>query len=124
MTSPVMVVDDSLMVRQQVKQALTEAGFEVVEAVDGIDALEKAMTTPVSLVVCDVNMPRMNGLEFLEQLRRREVGGARTPVVMLTTEGQHELIQRARALGAKGWIIKPFKADLLVATAKKLACGT
>ncbi len=124
MTSPVMVVDDSLMVRHQVKQALTDAGFEVVEAVDGIDALEKATTTPVSLVVCDVNMPRMNGLEFLEQLRRREVGGARTPVVMLTTEGQHELIQRARALGAKGWIIKPFKAELLVATAKKLACGT
>jgi two-component system chemotaxis response regulator CheY len=118
MSPTVMVVDDSFMIRQQVSRALKDAGYDVIEAVDGVDALEKYQATPdVALVVCDVNMPRMSGLEFLE--RSRDVGSA--PVVMLTTEGQVELIQRAKSLGAKGWITKPFKADLLVAAARKLA---
>lgn len=118
MSTTVMVVDDSFMIRQQVRRALADAGYDVVEAVDGVDALEKYRAAPqIALVVCDVNMPRMSGIEFLE--RARDVG--RVPVVMLTTEGQVELIQRAKSLGAKGWIIKPFKADLLVAAARKLA---
>ena len=118
MSAKVLVVDDSLMVRQQVGRALTAAGFSVVEATDGVDALQKLAGCPeMHLVVCDVNMPHMSGLEFLERLR---ASGAGVPVVMLTTEGQAELIQRAKALGAKGWIVKPFKPDLLVAAAKKL----
>ena len=118
MTSKVMVIDDSMMVRKQVGMALTTAGFAVVEACDGADALEKLAThADVALVICDVNMPRMNGLEFLERVR------AGLPVMMLTTEGQPELIQRAKALGAKGWLVKPFKPDLLVAAARKLAAA-
>jgi two-component system chemotaxis response regulator CheY len=116
MATKVLVIDDSMMVRRQVGTALAAAGFAIVEACDGADALDKlASNADIGLVVCDVNMPRMNGLEFLEKVR------AGLPVMMLTTEGQPELIQRAKALGAKGWLVKPFKPDLLVAAARKLA---
>ena len=115
----ILVIDDSLMVRKQVGAALKGLGYSVVEAVDGLDALEKLESSPdTRLIVCDVNMPRMNGLEFLERLSTR---GSGVPVVMLTTEGQPELIQRAKSLGAKGWIVKPFKPEFLAATARKLA---
>lgn len=118
MSVKVLVIDDSLMVRQQVGRALTSAGFSIAEATDGVEALQKLATTPdTKLIVCDVNMPRMSGIEFLERLRQ---DGQAVPVVMLTTEGQPELIQRAKALGAKGWIVKPFKPELLIAAAKKL----
>ena len=119
MSARVLIIDDSLMVRQQVSRTLSGAGFTIVEACDGIDGHEKlATTTNVRLIVCDVNMPRMNGVEFLEKLSTM---GTSIPVVMLTTEGQPELIQKAKALGAKGWIVKPFKPEMLVAAAKKLA---
>ena len=119
MTVCVMVIDDSLMVRRQVATALKGLGYAVVEAVDGLDALEKLAAAPeIGLIVCDVNMPRMNGIEFLERMRTQ---GSPVPVVMLTTEGQPELIQRAKSLGAKGWLVKPFKPEFLVATARKLA---
>jgi len=114
----ILVIDDSLMVRREVGRALVGAGFTIVEAVDGVDALQKLDASPdTKLVVCDVNMPRMDGIEFLAEKNRR---GSVIPVVMLTTEGQPELIQKAKSLGAKGWVVKPFKAELLVATAKKL----
>jgi two-component system, chemotaxis family, chemotaxis protein CheY len=115
----ILVIDDSMMVRKQVGNALKAHGYTVVEAVDGVDALAKLESNPdTQLVVCDVNMPRMNGLEFLEQLSAKKRS---LPVVMLTTEGQPELIQRAKALGAVGWLVKPFKPEFLLATAKKLA---
>jgi len=118
MTTKILVIDDSMMVRQQIGRTLTGAGFAVVEATDGADALQKLAAAPeTKLIVCDVNMPRMGGIEFLEQANAK---GSKVPVVMLTTEGQPELIQRAKALGAKGWIVKPFKPDLLIAAAKKL----
>jgi two-component system, chemotaxis family, chemotaxis protein CheY len=114
----ILVVDDSAMVRKQVERALSSAGFIVLEAGDGADALTKLEASPeTKLIVCDVNMPRMNGIEFLEHLG---AAGIVIPVVMLTTEGQAELIQRAKTLGAKGWIVKPFKPELLVAAARKL----
>lgn len=112
----ILVIDDSMLVRQQVGRALTAAGHTVVMASDGRDALDKLAESPeIKLAVCDVNMPRMSGLEFLEQV------GTRLSVLMLTTEGQPELIARAKQLGAKGWILKPFKPELLVAAAGKLA---
>jgi two-component system chemotaxis response regulator CheY len=120
MSAKVLIIDDSMMVRAQVGRALTGAGFSIIEAVDGIDGLQKLNASPdTRLIVCDVNMPRMNGIEFLENIRKQP-STAGVPVVMLTTEGQPELVQRAKALGAKGWIVKPFKPDLLVAAAKKL----
>ncbi len=116
----VLVVDDSASVRQQVGLALAQGGFEVAEAVDGLDAVSKLATiSGIRLVISDVNMPRMNGLELLENIKA-DGRHAHIPILMLTTEGQPALVQRAKAAGAKGWIIKPFKADLLVAAVKKL----
>ena len=120
MLKKVLVVDDSATVRQQVRMALSRSEFEVVEAVDGLDGKQKLDTNrDISLVICDVNMPRMNGIEMLEVVKSQP-RHARLPVVMLTTEGQPALIQRAKRAGAKGWIVKPFKANLLVAAAHKL----
>jgi two-component system chemotaxis response regulator CheY len=120
MSAKVLVIDDSLLVRQQVGRTLAAGGFTIIEAVDGVDAMAKLTASPdIRLIVCDVNMPRMNGIEFLESMKK-ESKGAGVSVVMLTTEGQTELIQRAKSLGARGWIVKPFKPDLLLAAAKKL----
>lgn len=120
MRKKVLVVDDSPTIRQQVRVALA-AGFLVEEAVDGLEgaALIREMTN-LSLVLCDVNMPRMNGLELVESIKS-DPQYAALPIVMLTTESQPGLIQRAKAAGATGWIIKPFKPDLLVATVRKLS---
>jgi len=116
----VLVVDDSQSIRQHVGATLVAAGFEVVEAVDGVDALERLTAgLDVALVLCDVNMPRLNGLELLDKLQAQGLL-ARVPVVMLTTEGQPAMMQRAKQAGAKGWIVKPFKPPLLVAAVQKL----
>jgi two-component system chemotaxis response regulator CheY len=120
MAKKILVVDDSASVRQQVGFALAPVGFEVVEAVDGVDGFKHIEgDAQLSMVLCDVNMPRMNGLEMLEKLRD---SGLRPglPVLMLTTESQPALLKRAQAAGAKGWIVKPFKANILVATVQKL----
>ncbi|HEX3594526.1 MAG TPA: response regulator [Polyangiaceae bacterium] len=121
MPPTIMVVDDSQMVRRQVSHALVAAGFDVVEAADGADALQQltAIASP-SLIVLDVNMPKMGGIEFLQTLRGKGQGAAMPAVVMLTTEGEPRLMQEAKALGAKGWIIKPFKPEMLVAAVQKL----
>ncbi len=118
----VLVVDDSDTVRQQVRKALVPAGYEIVEAVDGLDGLEKIRAFPeLSLVLCDVNMPRMTGLEMIAQVHGE---GIATPVIMLTSEGQPSLIRRARESGAKGWIVKPFKVELLLAAVNKVTSGS
>jgi two-component system chemotaxis response regulator CheY len=113
----VLIVDDSATVRTQAKRALTQAGFTVLEAPDGLEALKVLETQTVDFTVCDVNMPNMGGLELLEELRKR---GINAPFLMLTTEAQPRLVQRAKAAGAKAWIIKPFNADVLVAAVKGL----
>lgn len=118
----ILVVDDSPTVRQQVNLALTRSGYQVLEAGDGTEGLHQIDTQALSLVICDVNMPRMNGLEMLEQVRAKP-RHASLPIVMLTSEGQPALIERAKKAGAKGWIVKPFKADLLVAAVNKLVGG-
>ena len=121
MGKKIIVIDDSLTVRQQVGLALKQAGFDVIEAVDGQDGLRAIQSNQdASMAICDVNMPKMNGLEMLETLAQN---GPKLPVLILTTEGQPALIQRAKKSGAKGWIVKPFKADLLIATVKKLTAA-
>jgi two-component system chemotaxis response regulator CheY len=116
----ILIVDDSATVRQQVRAALFGTGFEVVEAADGVEGLETLVARDdIDAVVCDVNMPRMNGLQMLEMLvAKGKLPGL--PIVMLTTEGQPGLVQQAKAAGAKGWIVKPFKPTALIATLRKL----
>jgi len=114
----ILVVDDSETIRQQIRQALAATGYEIIEAVDGVDGLEKLRAVAdVDLALCDVNMPRMNGLDMIAELQRT---GSQIPILMLTTEGQPSLIRRAREAGAKGWIVKPFKPELLIAAVTKL----
>lgn len=118
----IIIVDDSATMRQQVRQALTPGGFEIVEAVDGQDGLDKVSADDdIEVMILDVNMPRMNGIELVEALKGNGRVDSGLKVVMLTTEGHADLIQRAKAAGAKGWIVKPFKPDLLLAAVKKMA---
>lgn len=116
----VLIVDDSQVVREQVRVALERHGLEIVEASDGADGMEKIAADPeIALVLLDVNMPRMNGLEMLEKVKATD-RSATLPIIMLTSEGQLSLIERAKKAGAKGWIVKPFKAEQLAATTRKI----
>jgi two-component system chemotaxis response regulator CheY len=121
MTRKVLVVDDSLTVRDTVAAALAGSGFEVIGAKDGVDGLEKlSKHDDVVLVFCDVNMPRMNGLDMIAEVKRTPKYES-LPIVVLTTEGRPEMVRRAQQVGAKAWIVKPFKPDHLVAVLQKLA---
>ena len=116
MAKKILVIDDSPAIRQQVSICLIEGGYDVVEATDGRDALSKLEA--VSLAICDVNMPGMNGIEFVKEMAQR---GSKLPIVMLTTEGRPELVSEAKKAGAKGWMVKPFKVDQLILVVRKLA---
>jgi two-component system chemotaxis response regulator CheY len=113
----ILIIDDSDAIRRQVAQVLKPAGYDVLEAADGIEGLSLIRSSPPTLILCDINMPRMGGLEMLIDLGPLNPGPV---IVMLTTEAQPALIRRARELGAVGWIVKPFKADLLIAAVNKL----
>jgi len=115
----VLVVDDSVSVREQLVDVLEEAGYSVTQAVDGLDGCEKLKATTFALILCDVNMPGMDGLAMIEQVTSQE-NPVTAPIVMLTTEGQPEMIRRAKKAGAKGWIVKPFKTDVLLKTVEWL----
>lgn len=116
----VLIVDDSQSVREQLVNVLEDAGYVVTEAVDGIDGVEKLKESDdYALIICDVNMPGMDGLAMIEQVTSKDKP-ITAPIVMLTTEGQPEMIRRARKAGAKGWIVKPFKPDLLLQTVERL----
>ena len=119
MGKKIMIVDDSKTIRQQVSFTLSKGGYEVLEAEDGAEGLEKAKSqSDIAMIISDVNMPNMNGLEMVEAIKE---AGITTPVIMLTTEGAADLIERAKAAGAKGWLVKPFKPEQLVAAVGKLA---
>jgi two-component system, chemotaxis family, chemotaxis protein CheY len=116
----IIIVDDSRTARIQVKNTLGSAGFDVVEAVDGKDGIAQIEANDdAALVLCDVNMPNLNGLDMLDALPEKT--RSKMIFLMLTTEAEPRLVQRAKNLGAKGWIVKPFKPELLVAAVKKLA---
>lgn len=113
MPRTVLVVDDSLTVRQMVVFTLKQAGFEVLEASNGQDALDRLGSARVDLVIADLNMPKMDGISMIRALRSRPVSKY-TPVVMLTTESQESKRQEGRAAGATAWMVKPFHPDKLL----------
>ncbi|MDD9952435.1 MAG: response regulator [Zetaproteobacteria bacterium] len=122
MGKKVLIVDDSRTIRQQVNFTLSRNGYEVVEAEDGQLGLEKIKSeSDIAMVISDVNMPNMNGLEMVEAVKA--AGIENIPIIMLTTEGSAELIARAKAAGAKGWLVKPFEPDQLIAAVGKLTGG-
>ena len=119
MSKTVMIVDDSGSFRTVVKLALQKAGYSVVEAVDGKDAVGKLTGQKLNLIVCDVNMPNMDGLSFLRHLKG--TGAYKfVPVIMLTTESQESKKAEGRAAGARAWITKPFQPSTLVEAVNKL----
>lgn len=119
MTKTILVVDDSISIRQVVGMTLKGAGFNVVEAVDGKDALTKCTGDKIHLVISDVNMPNMDGITFVTELKKLAAYRF-TPVIMLTTEGAEEKKQAGKAAGAKAWVIKPFKPDQMLDAVNKL----
>lgn len=119
MNKVIMTVDDSSSVRQMVSFTLRGAGYRTIEAVDGMDALSKLDTSPVNMVITDLNMPNMDGIELIRRLRGQS-SCKFIPIIMLTTESQAEKKQEGKAAGATGWIIKPFKPEQLLAVVKKV----
>jgi two-component system chemotaxis response regulator CheY len=115
----IMTVDDSASVRQMVSFTLKQNGYDVVEAVDGKDGLQKLASTKVDMIITDLNMPNLDGIGLIK--------GARAlpsckfiPIVMLTTESQDSKKAEGKAAGATGWIVKPFKPEQLISVVKKV----
>jgi two-component system chemotaxis response regulator CheY len=119
MSKTIMVVDDSGSFRTVVKLALQKAGYAVVEAVDGQDAADKIGATRPNLIVCDVNMPRMDGLSFARHVKASPVHKF-TPIIMLTTESQDAKKAEGKAAGVRAWITKPFQPSQLVDAISRL----
>jgi two-component system chemotaxis response regulator CheY len=115
----ILAVDDSASMRQMVSFTLKGAGYEVIEAVDGVEALNVAKGRSVNLVLTDVNMPNMDGISLIKELRALP-SYKFTPLLMLTTESASDKKQAGKSAGATGWIVKPFNPDQLLATIKKV----
>src|SRR5262249_33993918 len=119
----VMVVDDSASLREVVSIALRGAGYEVTEAIDGQDALAKLRGERVNLVICDVNMPVMDGITFVSEVKKRPEYRF-LPVLMLTTESRESRKEEGQLAGAKAWMVKPFRPEqILNAVSKRIAAG-
>jgi two-component system, chemotaxis family, chemotaxis protein CheY len=119
MSKTIMAVDDSASVRQMVSFTLKDAGYNVIEAMDGQDALTKLKGTTVHMVVTDLNMPNLDGLEFIRALRSMPAFQF-VPIIMLTTESQMGKKQAGKSAGATGWIVKPFQPEQLIAVVKRV----
>ena len=115
----ILAVDDSTSLRQMVAFTLKSSGFEVIEAVDRQDALDKLRDRSVDLVLTDQNMPRMDGITLVKQLRAQAQYQS-TPILILTTESSDEMKQAGRAAGATGWLVKPFDPRRLVEVIRKV----
>jgi len=115
----ILAVDDSASLRQMVAFTLKEAGHEVFEAADGVEALDLARKTAADLVISDVNMPRMDGIALVRELRGLP-DYKFTPILLLTTESSNEKKQEGKAAGATGWLVKPFDPEALLTTIKRV----
>jgi len=119
MAATIMTVDDSATIRKMVSWTLKGAGHDVMEASDGVEALRALTARAADIVISDINMPNMDGIELTRQLRALP-SFARTPIILLTTESDAEKKAQGRAAGATGWIVKPFSQDQLLAIVAKV----
>jgi two-component system chemotaxis response regulator CheY len=119
MAKKVLVVDDSSAIRKSVTFILDQAGYSVVAAEDGVDALSKVDGASFDLIVTDVNMPNLDGIGLTRKLREQPAYKY-TPIVVLTTESQGSKMEEGKAAGATGWIVKPFDAEKLLSVVKRL----
>ena len=119
MGKTILIVDDSASLRQVVSIALKGAGYEVVEACDGRDALGKLDGRKLHLIISDVNMPNMDGISFVKEAKKLP-DYRFTPVIMLTTESQEDKKREGQAAGAKAWVVKPFQPPQMLAAVAKL----
>ena len=119
MAKKIMVIDDSASLREAVRAALTDAGYEVLDAADGAEALKKLDGRKVDLMICDVHMPGMDGIAFVKEVKQlphyRFV-----PIIMLTTEASEKSKQAGQVAGAKAWVVKPFRPDQILHAVSKL----
>ena len=118
MAKVILTVDDSASVRQMVKFTLSDAGYTVIEASDGNDALVK-LAQPVNLVITDLNMPNLDGIGLIRKIRANPACKG-LPIIMLTTESQESRKQEGKAAGATGWMVKPFSVPQILAVVKKV----
>ncbi len=119
MAKTILVVDDSASVRTVVSTALKSAGYNVIQAVDGKDALSKMTGEKIHMIISDVNMPNMDGITFVKEVKKLP-NYKFTPICMLTTESEASKMQEGKAAGAKAWIVKPFQPPKLLAAVEKL----
>lgn len=120
MSKTILTIDDSASIRQMVSMTLISAGLDVIEAANGAEGYDKATTNTVHAILTDLNMPVLNGIEFIRKYRQHPSSKG-VPIILLTTESDEELKRQAKEAGATGWIVKPFKQDQLLAIIKKVA---
>ena len=119
MAKTVLIVDDSASLRQVVNIALKGAGYNVIEACDGKDALSKLNGEKIHLIISDVNMPNMDGITFVKETKKLP-NYKFTPIIMLTTESQEDKKKEGQAAGAKAWVVKPFQPAQMLSAVSKL----
>ena len=119
MAKTVLIVDDSASLRQVVNIALKGAGYNVIEACDGKDALSKLNGEKIHLIISDVNMPNMDGITFVKEAKKLS-NYKFTPIIMLTTESQENKKKEGQAAGAKAWVVKPFQPAQMLSAVEKL----
>lgn len=119
MSKTIMIVDDSASVRHSVAEALSEAGYNMLEACDGKDALKKLTGSRVHLIISDVNMPNMDGIAMVKEVKQLPAYKF-TPIIMLTTEGSDKVKESGKAAGVKAWMVKPFKPEQMIQAVKTL----
>jgi two-component system chemotaxis response regulator CheY len=119
MAKTILAIDDSASIRQMVAFTLKSSGYEVVDAVDGMDGLDKAKAKTFNLILTDQNMPRMDGISLIKNLRAMPQYKT-VPILMLTTESSDAMKQQGRAAGATGWLVKPFDPQKLIEVVKKV----
>jgi len=119
MAKTILTVDDSLSVRQVLGTLLKSAGYDVLEACDGQDALSKLKGQKIHLIISDVNMPKLDGIGFVKAVKQLPTYKF-TPIIMLTTESEEQKKREGQAAGAKAWVVKPFKPDQMLGAVEKL----